>query len=71
MIKLCRVLACDSPECGNVSIDVLRTIDPEKGEPDWQGWVAAGQQHFCPECAKQAARMGREYIQPWAPAIAP
>ncbi len=56
MIKVCRVVVCDGSECGNASLDLLRTIDPEKGEPDWQGWqeVAdlSGTLHLCPMCVK-------------------
>lgn len=59
MIRLQRIIACDTPDCPNVSIDVLRTIDvPEGQTPDWQGWKQVpgdapdlGAQHFCPECA--------------------
>lgn len=51
-IKIVRAVVCDSPDCVNASIDMLRTADAEP--PDWQGWTAKpgddGEKHFCPEC---------------------
>ncbi len=58
MIRLQRIITCDTPGCPAFSIDVLRTIDVEEGQtPDWQGWRQVpgdapdlNAAHYCPAC---------------------
>lgn len=72
MIRVTRAVFCDAPDCPNVSINVLATVDVADGQlPDWQGWqiatldMSGGEpfqvkevHHLCPDCVKAGVRIG-------------